>query len=308
MTRVRVLSITILLLLIMAGFTACVLSFSRREPTPIVTDDFIHTSVYGTLTALFVPSATGTLATPATQPPSLPPNATPQDFIYYYFANINLRNYNLTWGLLTDRFKAHLNGTSQGGFDGYTTFWNTVQQVTVVNAFYTCEEDICAVSTTLTFTNVDKTTKTDVYDYTVVYDHNRSSWMFDFLPPTTQTSTRTFTATLTFTLTSTSTATRTATATSTFTPTFTATYTSTRTGTSTASATFTPSSTLSPTASATPTFSPTSSVTWTPTDTLPPTETGTPTATYTPTSTFPPSEPFTETPTPTETPTNTTAP
>jgi hypothetical protein len=30
---------------------------------------------------------------------------TPEQFVYYYFANINSRNYSLTWSLLTDRFK-----------------------------------------------------------------------------------------------------------------------------------------------------------------------------------------------------------
>jgi hypothetical protein len=33
----------------------------------------------------------------------------------WYFNSINARNYTLTWSLLSDRNKEHVNGPSQGG-------------------------------------------------------------------------------------------------------------------------------------------------------------------------------------------------
>ncbi len=314
MNRWRVLSIVIIFFLM--GFSACVLAFHNPTPAPFPDDNFIHTSVYGTLTALAEPSLTFTPLGSATLPPLLPPNATPHDFIYYYFNNINIRNYNLTWSLLTDRFKARLNGTSQGDYTGYITFWNSVQQVTVLNAFYVCDGDICAVNTSLTLQYLDGTADTSAYNYTVIFDHSLNSWMFDFIPAPTATASRTFTLTRTYTRTVTFTVTRTGTSTSTFTATLTrtrtttptvtntATYTLTRTGTSTATPTFSPTQTVSatasqtPTASSTPTITPTSTITYTPSETPTSTDTSTPTETPTLAGT----ETETSTPTPTETP------
>ncbi len=288
MKRSRILSVTIFLILIV--ISACVKSFSPGpiyEPSP--DENFIDTSVAATLTALAPATLTASPTALFTQ--TLNPGAmTPHDFIYYYFDNINRRNYSLTWSLLTDRFKARLNSPSQGGYDGYVAFWNSVEQVTVNNAFYVCNGDLCAVNTTLQLNYTNGVDNTSPYDYTVIYNHSLNTWMFDFIPAPTAVPSKTFTATRT--------PTATATATKTSTPTNTATKTFTVSSSPTVpTLTFTPTQTASATVSQTPsaTASPTATSTFTATET----PTVSPTTTETPTSV--PTDEATPTFTPTET-------
>ncbi len=180
MRRSNILSVTIFLILM--AISACVKSFSPG-PTyePLPDENFIKTSVGATLTALAPATLTASPTALFTQ--TLNPGAmTPHDFIYYYFDNINRRNYSLTWSLLTDRFKARLNSPSQGGYEGYVAFWNSVEQVTVNNAFYVCNGDLSAVNTSLQLNYTNGVDNTSPYDYTVIYDHSLNTWMFDFIP------------------------------------------------------------------------------------------------------------------------------
>ena len=98
MNRFKLLSFSVLLVLLI--FSACVRSYSSGPATqPNPYSNLIGTIVAQTLTAF--PSATTQTATLLAQ--------TPQDFISYYFDNINSRNYALTWLLLSDRFQNNLN-------------------------------------------------------------------------------------------------------------------------------------------------------------------------------------------------------
>jgi hypothetical protein len=131
MKRFKLFSLSILLVLLL--FSACA-RFSPGRPTANPNAHLIGTIVAQTLTAF--PYA-------ATQMATLPVQ-TPQDFIFYYFNNINSRNYTLTWSLLSDRFKNTLNGPSQGGYQVYVDFWDSVKQVTVSDVTQTCQgECVC---------------------------------------------------------------------------------------------------------------------------------------------------------------------
>jgi hypothetical protein len=297
MKRLRHFSLSVLLALL--SLSACTLFSPPHPPTqPIPYNDLIRTIVAQTLTAFPYPNLQPGSTATFTQTVTL--NAqTPQGFIYFYFDNINARNYTLTWSLLTDSFKNRLSGSYQA----YLDYWNSVNHVTVMSAFYTCSGDLCAVNATLQIEYKNGQVTTDTYRYNLRRDYNRNTWMFDYIPAPTPTRTRTPTATRTGTrtLTATHTGTLTATPTATRTGTPTATRTGTPTATRTGTFTLTPTSTTSATGSATFTLTPT----WTGTSTLTLTASATPTDTMTPTSTPTPTETPSWTPTPTETPTET---
>jgi len=175
MNRFKLLSFSVLLVLLI--FSACVRSYPSGPATqPNPYSNLIGTIVAQTLTAF--PSATTQTATLLAQ--------TPQDFISYYFDNINSRNFPLTWSLLSDRFQNNLNGSSQDGYQVYIDFWNTVNQVTVLDVTHMCQDDLCAVNVTMRLDYYNGQSDTSIYPYTLTYDHARNIWLFDLLPnPTT---------------------------------------------------------------------------------------------------------------------------
>lgn len=185
MNRFKLLSFSVLLVLLI--FSACVRSYSSGPATqPNPYSNLIGTIVAQTLTAF--PSATTQTATLLAQ--------TPQDFISYYFDNINSRNYALTWLLLSDRFQNNLNGSSQDGYQVYVDFWNTVNQVTVLDVTHMCQGDLCAVNVTMRLDYYNGQFDTSIYPYTLTYDHARNTWLFDLLPNPTATPAMLTTATV----------------------------------------------------------------------------------------------------------------
>lgn len=287
------------LFLLLVTLAACLRS-NPTYPTPFPTIAYNLTSIAQTMVA--VPSSTVT-PTPTSNPQAtgtIPTDLNPQTFMYFYFGNINTRNYTLTWSLLTSRFQ-----NKSGGYQTYLNFWNSVKQVVVKGAYYTCQGDLCIVNAILQIEyNTGKVTNA-TYPYTLTRDSTRNTWMFDIIPiPTnapsrtrtpaaTPTRSATPTRTTTRTLTTTSTATGSGTPTPSQTPTRSAT--ATPTSTLTVTQTLTGTSTLTPTWTLTPTASPTASLTVSPTASG--TETYTPTATASETQT----ETQTETPTATAT-------
>jgi hypothetical protein len=300
MKRIRLFSLSVLLALL--TLSACTMFSPPGTSTQSIPyNDFIQTIVAQTLTAVTYPTIQPSLTATFTQTATLGAQ-TPQGFIYFYFDNINARNYTLTWSLLTDSFKNRLSGSYQV----YLDYWNSVKHVTVTSAFYTCSGDLCPVNATLQIEYKNGQVTTDTYPYILRRDYARSAWMFEYIPAPTPTRTATFTATRTGTPTATRTGTPTATRTGTPTATRTSTPTATRTGTPTATrtGTFTITPTSTPSATASVTSSPTPTGTSTSTLTL--TASATPTVTMTPTPT--PTGTSTSTPTPTETPTWTPTP
>ncbi len=107
------------------------------------------------------------------------PAVTPAEFITYYFNNINISNYTLTWSLLTDHFKAHNNPPSSGGYTGYVNFWNTIHDVQVISVF-TSQSGGFAVSNVYALYN--KNDGTSVYNtqtYNLTYNYTLGTWQFD---------------------------------------------------------------------------------------------------------------------------------
>ncbi len=305
MKRFRLLSLCVFLALI--ALSACAWFFPRGpgiHPNPY--QNFIGTMVAQTLTAYPSPTLQPSLTATFTQTPVRPPQ-TPRDFIYWYFDNINARNYTLTWSLLTDRFKDSLDDSSQDAYQVYVDFWNTVKKVTVIDVNYVCQGDLCAVEVTLQLVYFNGQFNTTSYPYTLTYDRYRGTWMFDYFPAPTATPRRTATAsrTRTRTPTPTITPTHTKTGTATLTPTRTPTRTpKTRTPTATRTRTPTHKPTKTPTNTKTrintKTYTPTSGPTYTFTATGAPIETATPTISPTPTETA--TSTFTPIPTASDTP------
>ena len=176
MNRVKLLSFSVLLVLLM--FSACTRSYPSGPATQTNPySNFIGTIVAETLTAFpSAPTQTATL-----------PAQTPQDFISYYFDNINSRNYTFTWTLLSDRFQNNLNGSSQDGYQVYIDFWNSVNQVTVLDVTQMCQVDLCAVNVTMRLDYYNGQSDTSIYPYTLTFDHARNTWLFDLLPNPTAT-------------------------------------------------------------------------------------------------------------------------
>ena len=274
--------------------SACDLAYPLSPPTQENPNTgFIQTIVAQTLTAFPYPTIQPGFTATFTQTATLLFPQTPQEFIPFYFAAINSRNYSLTWSLLTDRFKNNLDGSSQYSFKDYADFWNSVNQVTVKDVHDVCQGDVCAVDATLELDYSNGQRSTITYPYTLTYEHTRNTWLFDSFPISTATPTSTRTRTCTPTRTSTPTVTKTITRTPTRTPT--KTVTPTRTGSVTPSQTRSPTAT--PTRTSTPSLTPTTTTTATSTGTATPTATMTPTFTQTATDT--PTWTPSETPTPT---------
>jgi LysM repeat protein len=170
MNRFKLLSFSFLLVLLF--LSACARFYSSSPATPPNPYNIIGTIVAKTLTAF--PSA-------STQTATLPAQ-TPEDFISLYFDAINSRNYALTWSLLSDRFKDTLNGPSQGGYQVYVEFWDSVNRVTVSDITQTCQGDVCAVNVTLQLDYNNGQFDTSIYPYTLTYNQTRNTWLFDLLP------------------------------------------------------------------------------------------------------------------------------
>ncbi len=265
MTKRRMLFLTLGLLML----SSCALPIPSNAPVPqLLTTGQVQTIIVQTLTAWPTSTRSATLPstltstevpntiTPLPPSPTLTPSATqtgvhptqtPDQFVRLYFSNINISNYSLTWSLLSDNFKNAVNGPSQGGYQGYVQFWNTVHSVTVETVTVISQNDYYAaiMVNALFHYNSGVLTMTTT-DYTLVYNYSRNTWLFDTTPAATSTPSNTpsLTPTQTITLTRTPTRSRTATTFPSSTPTLTSTDTPTLSPT--------PSDTSTPTITPTP--------------------------------------------------------
>ena len=193
MNRLNLLPISFLLILFTSS--ACgrfPLPAPATQPNP--DNSFIETVVAQTLTAFPSPTPQPTPTLTLTQTSAMPPQ-TPREFIFWYFDNINSRNYTLTWSFLTEGYKDSLGGSARYGYLDYVTFWNTVKLASVKDVFSTRQGDLCAVSVTLQLDYYDGKSETDAIPYTLQYDHARATWLFDYIPV--PTATRAWTPTVT---------------------------------------------------------------------------------------------------------------
>ena len=173
--------------------------FTQLAPAPINTQIPANTAVPLTTQAaptqmvIAPPSATLAANAPFLQPTrgthSLPPQSgagiqDPGEFVRWYFASVwQARNYQDLWdNYLTPAFKSRI---SSGGYSEYVQWWSSVERVDVSSVDVLQNENGRAwVRVTVTFTMKDgRVISNQQYDYSLLYDAARQSWMFDY--PTT---------------------------------------------------------------------------------------------------------------------------
>ena len=170
--------------------------FSPNAPIPVDTQIPptvpANTSLPATtLTIVPSPLVTATSAPPLIQPtrgthplPSTVEPATahtdPAEFVRWYFGAVwQIRNYQDLWdNYLTLSFK---NRISSGGFAEYVQWWSSVDRVDVSSVDVLQNDGTHAwVRVTVTFTMKDgRVISNQQYDYALLYDAARQTWMFD---------------------------------------------------------------------------------------------------------------------------------
>jgi hypothetical protein len=125
------------------------------------------------------PIPTGTPLVPTNTIVPAPSNSVEQ-FIRKYFQEINSRNYENTWSLLSDAFKASRNSPQNGGYQGYVDFWNTVDRVEILEITIleqrTQSADVFVVAN---YHYANGVTTTGQQNFYLIYDFTRNSWLFD---------------------------------------------------------------------------------------------------------------------------------
>jgi hypothetical protein len=104
----------------------------------------------------------------------------PVDFINFYFKNINDRNYQMTWSLLSQNFINIMNSPSQGGYQGYVDFWNTARQVEIIDIVIESQNDNSAtVNVNMTVRYENGITTSGYQHFSLIYEKARNTWLFD---------------------------------------------------------------------------------------------------------------------------------
>jgi hypothetical protein len=149
--------------------------FSTRIPrvTPVTT-----VTPPASPTAIFVPPvAATTAAAPIIPQPGV---QSPEDFIRWYFNAVwQTRNYQNLWeNYLTDNFKAKV---GSGIFEDYAGWWNSVDRVDV-NSVNVAQNDgtHAWIRVNINFHMKDgRDINNQEYEYSLLYDASRNTWMFD---------------------------------------------------------------------------------------------------------------------------------
>ena len=132
-------------------------------------------------------SAITATSIPTGTPPSVPTNTivvTPsnsvEQFIHTYFQEINSRNYENTWSLLSDAFKASRNSPQNGGYQGYVDFWNTMDRVEILEINILEQSSQSAeVFVVANYHYKNGVTTTGEQNFYFIYDFTRNTWLFD---------------------------------------------------------------------------------------------------------------------------------
>jgi hypothetical protein len=121
-----------------------------------------------TLTPTYTPIGPVPISTTTTPSPSIP--ALPVDFIEFYYENINNRNYDLTWSLLSEQYKAERNPDGKGP---YMDFWNSVSRVDIYSLDYT------EISSNSAIVVMDSNITATPLSYYLIWDSSRNTWLFN---------------------------------------------------------------------------------------------------------------------------------
>jgi hypothetical protein len=154
---------------------------SESQPTLIPTFENYFTQVVSTDASVL------NLATPSDIPTALVLTATPiqnssspEGFVRFYYSNINMRNYEFTWSLLTQNFISQANPPSQGGYQGYVKWWNTVDSVDVTEVDIIIQnKDSATIRISATYHYHNGATTQSQQRFYLIYDTSRSTWLFD---------------------------------------------------------------------------------------------------------------------------------
>ncbi len=104
----------------------------------------------------------------------------PEQFVRWYFGAVwQIRDYENLWNnYLTPSFKTVV---SPGGYAEYVTWWNSVQRVDI-NSINVIQNDgtHAVIQVNVTFAMKDgRIIGNQEYDYDLLYDANKQTWMFD---------------------------------------------------------------------------------------------------------------------------------
>ena len=125
------------------------------------------------------PIPTGTPLVPTSTMVLTPSNSVDQ-FIHTYFQEINSRNYENTWSLLSEAFKASRNSPQNGGYQGYVDFWNTVDRVEILEIKILEQSSQSAkVFVVANYHYNNGVTTTGEQNFYFIYDFARNTWLFD---------------------------------------------------------------------------------------------------------------------------------
>ena len=103
----------------------------------------------------------------------------PNAFIFFYFDNVNNRNYDLTWSLLSDRYKAKTNPEGQ---NQYINFWNGYNKVEVTSVEHSYLTSTSFKTTAKVKLYKGSTASSHTLTYYLTSDNSRGIWMFDVAP------------------------------------------------------------------------------------------------------------------------------
>lgn len=103
-----------------------------------------------------------------------------EQFIRMYFQEINSRNYETTWSLLSEAFKASRNSPQNGGYQGYVDFWNTMDRVEILEINILEQSSQSAeVFVVANYHYKNGVTTTGKQNFYFIYDFTGNTWLFD---------------------------------------------------------------------------------------------------------------------------------
>jgi hypothetical protein len=163
---------------------AAPLILERMKPVPTLapTDILLALPIVGTSTDTPLVPTNTIQATQTEQILAITPTqlASLEQFIRAYYQAINDRNYEFTWSLLSDKFKASAHGSEKGGYQGYVDFWNTLDRVEVLEINILEQSNQSAkVFVAANYHHKNGVTATSERNLHFIYDLIRNTWLFD---------------------------------------------------------------------------------------------------------------------------------